>query len=554
MRHTFKNVRFALLVGIGSGVPTHQDIRLGDVFKAGGEIERKDWFAAPPLKLWSAVDILASQQSRPRKPRNMMPGILSELGEDYEYPDEARAPVIKNRADADTKAADGTTILGTATRFGSEAVVELLLQHKAFIDPLVSTPVIAEDALHGGIAHRHLGGLALYPVLLTCSGLMHHAVVVQAQLLREKSYSDLELIALQLSNWHYLPRVRTTRLLTPIPPSQVSQDLTVRTTEGIVSIEPSSPQRRAVVVDRKLQNLGAQRDVPPSPTDSVMFEEPEMTDSPITERERRLTRPIDRGAPGDQAIFSSAKTPEQKDLAKRKSQYYGDVFAYREPNTSARERITRESLVVADIRTNVIVEDEYTLTTDLSYSLSSRYQRPESSIIVTVTHSACLLYGGTFDPAYILTINALPSQLQPVTNKRNAALIQKALEDILGVAPDRGVIKFVPVPEDSYATNSRTVAGEVDELEKEIADNNVNLGRSLSKNMRAKKRQSTRSLHNLRNGRVDGMLSPTPDRDSPPIPALPSASQEKINGLDRKAEKVQKISKRKSFMAAVFGK
>ena len=75
--------------------------------------------------------------------------------------------------------------------------------------------------------------------------------------------------------------------------------------------------------------------------------------------EQRITRGINRGAPGDQAIFSDAKTPEQKELAKRKSQYYGDAFAYREPNSSARERISRESMIMCDIKTNVIVSDPF---------------------------------------------------------------------------------------------------------------------------------------------------------------------------------------------------
>jgi hypothetical protein len=79
--------------------------------------------------------------------------------------------------------------------------------------------------------------------------------------------------------------------------------------------------------------------------------------SVLAMEEQRITRRIDRGAPGDQAIFSDAKAPEQKELAKRKSQYYGDVFAYREPNSSARERISRESMIICDIRTNVIVND-----------------------------------------------------------------------------------------------------------------------------------------------------------------------------------------------------
>lgn len=84
-------------------------------------------------------------------------------------------------------------------------------------------------------------------------------------------------------------------------------------------------------------------------------ESPRGSPSATTREERRITRHIDRGAPGDQAIFSEGKTPERKELAKRKSQYYGNVFAYRESNTSARERVTKESMIVADVRTNVIV-------------------------------------------------------------------------------------------------------------------------------------------------------------------------------------------------------
>lgn len=71
--------------------------------------------------------------------------------------------------------------------------------------------------------------------------------------------------------------------------------------------------------------------------------------------EDRLIRSIDRGAPGDAAIFSGAKTPEQRALNKRKSAFYSDAFAQRESNSSARERVGRDSVVMAEVRTNVIV-------------------------------------------------------------------------------------------------------------------------------------------------------------------------------------------------------
>lgn len=119
---------------------------------------------------------------------------------------------------------------------------------------------------------------------------------------------------------------------------------------------PDSPE--AVVVKRASFARISTIHLPPSPADSDVImpqASPRGSPSAMTREERRITRNIERGAPGDQAIFSEGKTQEQKDLAKRKSQYYGDVFAHREPNNSARERVSRESPILADVRTNVIV-------------------------------------------------------------------------------------------------------------------------------------------------------------------------------------------------------
>lgn len=85
---------------------------------------------------------------------------------------------------------------------------------------------------------------------------------------------------------------------------------------------------------------------------------------------------------------------------------------------------------------------------------------------MTLRHSACMMYGGSVDPAYIMSIFALPLFLQPTTNKRNAALIQRHMEDVLGVNPSRGLLRFVPTNDEHLASNSNTVAGQVEETEK----------------------------------------------------------------------------------------
>ncbi|KAF4631795.1 hypothetical protein G7Y89_g6333 [Cudoniella acicularis] len=363
---------------------------------------------------------------------------------------------------------------------------------------------------------------------------------------------------------------------------------------SLTTDSPSQPADAALLIDRRKKDPVSHIQLPPSPADSDIVmpdtSSPSSSLSATTREGHRITRPIDRGAPGDQAIFSETKTPEQKALAKRKSQYYGDVFAAREPVSSARERLSRESMIMADIKTNVIVrnpqmilymfaytvqiEDEYTFITDLSYGLSTRYQRPQSSILVTVAHSACLMFGGSFDHAYTMTITALASQVQPVTNKRNAALLAKAMEEGLGVTPNRGLIKFIPIAEENIATNGKTLAGEIDDLEKETAEENANLNRSLSRSHpKNKKRQSMKSLRNLKSSshlptHDEQMTLSLSEPQSPPLPRLsskfptpsapvsapqiPSIPTEK-SAMDRKAEKAQKMGRRRSFIAAVFG-
>jgi hypothetical protein len=124
------------------------------------------------------------------------------------------------------------------------------------------------------------------------------------------------------------------------------------------------------------------------------------------------------------------------------------------------------------------------LVTDLSHHLSLRYQRPESSIMITVNHSACLLLGGSFEPTYVLTITALPVQLLPTTNKRNAALVQNFLLESIGVPLERGIIKFVPIMEECIATNGMTILGEIERLEQQQAEANGGLSRALTKSSR----------------------------------------------------------------------
>ena len=42
-------------------------------------------------------------------------------------------------------------------------------------------------------------------------------------------------------------------------------------------------------------------------------------------------------------------------ISKKRSQYYGDAFAYRESNNTAKERVSKDSVILAEIRMNSCV-------------------------------------------------------------------------------------------------------------------------------------------------------------------------------------------------------
>lgn len=310
-------------------------------------------------------------------------------------------------------------------------------------------------------------------------------------------------------------------------------------------------------------------EIDPMPMPLPASEKPDMID------ESAISGPYGRGSPGDAALIAMVnKDRASTDLSRRKSQFYSEVFAYREPNLNARDRVHRYSVITAEVKTNVIVsrhpattsqnlthlnlwqqqvKDEYVFLQDLSQHLSQRYQRPVSSIFITLNHSECLLFAGTFDSAYIMTITALPTQIQPTTNKRNAVMIQTFMGDSLGVTPERGVVRFVGIAEEYLATNGNTVLGEIENLSKESSEDSANGTQRSGTLRRGRSRRSSKpeklSMPLMsRPGTSDNKVISPPIR-SPPISALP----EETGPLDKKAEKVPRMGRRRSFLALFAG-
>ncbi|EME85686.1 uncharacterized protein MYCFIDRAFT_213956 [Pseudocercospora fijiensis CIRAD86] len=194
--------------------------------------------------------------------------------------------------------------------------------------------------------------------------------------------------------------------------------------------------------------------------------------------------------------------------SQQRKQYYEEQFQYKDNiQGGVRERVQRESPVIAELRTNVIIKDEFTLVTDLSYHLAARYTRPDSAIMVKVDHSACLAMGGTFDPCYILSVTTVPAQMGPTMNKRNAALIQSFMADILSVPPERGIVKFQAIPEECFATNGTTVAGEIERQEKQQSGANDSTIRRAITSTGRKSIPSFKKSFEARNGESKGIHS-----------------------------------------------
>ncbi|KAI0023131.1 Tautomerase/MIF [Xylariomycetidae sp. FL0641] len=280
-----------------------------------------------------------------------------------------------------------------------------------------------------------------------------------------------------------------------------------------------------------------------------------------------MMRSITRPPPGDASSRRKAQT--HPEVAKKKSAYFENEFSA--PNRSAdpvQDRVQNEAMVMAELKTNVIITDEFSFITDLSYHLSNRYHRPISSIAVTLNHGCCMLFGGSFEAAYTLTIHALPDLVQPATNRRNTALIQRHLQESLGAVPARGWIHFVPTPEENVAIGGKTVGADIEEQSRGTATEQKHGGVS-RRASKPDRKLSVKSFGNFRSPSTapvemtDRIPTPAPSTSGettrietiPEIPPTPPEEEDTLGDLvERKPEKaVKQASRRRSLRFALFG-
>ncbi|KAJ5458663.1 Tautomerase [Penicillium sp. IBT 31633x] len=202
-------------------------------------------------------------------------------------------------------------------------------------------------------------------------------------------------------------------------------------------------------------------------------------DKPDEENIAPATRFVSDSMP----IYVSQKNVDDSSVTKPKKLYYEGAFTTRGSHNSPKDRITYESVIVVELKTNTKTkEDTPQVLSDFAHSLAQFYQRPETSMLVTINQNADLLFGTTSGPAYLLKISALSSLIGPLTNLRNTSLIQSTIQDLIGIPPDKGVIIYTPVSEDNLATNGTTARAEIDRLER-IDSNSPSILKSISRSM-----------------------------------------------------------------------
>ena len=157
----------------------------------------------------------------------------------------------------------------------------------------------------------------------------------------------------------------------------------------------------------------------------------------------------------------------------------------------------------------------------MSSFLAARYNRPEFSVLITLHHSACMLFGGSFDPAYLLTISAVSEQVKPTMNRRNTALIQQFLAEELLVPTERGVLRFHALAEENIANGGMTLAAEISQ------DTKLSRAGSASKEGPPQTGFGLTKRLSSRTKRISTRLSPQQTRtikDNMSIPPVPPVS------------------------------
>ncbi|KNG82201.1 hypothetical protein ANOM_008465 [Aspergillus nomiae NRRL 13137] len=267
----------------------------------------------------------------------------------------------------------------------------------------------------------------------------------------------------------------------PSPTSSASLSPTVPTLESPVSFQALAV--RAVSDTTMTQRNKLDR---PPARPSMFIEETDDDDSMLP----KLTR----GTPADpKSAGVIGKSVEEEPVRRAKSQYFDGFFSARGQELSLRDRLSQTSVIVAELKLSKTVTDDEALVSVVSSRLAHIYQRHESSMMVTIQQNVCIRFGTSKDPSYLLKLYTLPCLIGSITNLRRTSLIQSALRDLLQIEPYRGVVLYLPVPEENFATNGVTYMGEIARHEPRTDDDDPGILRNISRGL--SRRLKSNSAH-----------------------------------------------------------
>ncbi|KAJ5746953.1 uncharacterized protein N7511_008649 [Penicillium nucicola] len=282
----------------------------------------------------------------------------------------------------------------------------------------------------------------------------------------------------------------------------------------------------------------------------IMPERPLRPTLPTEENQEENVAPTTHVAEPKPVYLVPKGVPDSPITQPMRIMYYDDAFTTRGSNHSPKERVTQDSVVVVRLKTNIKAKEKTPkLLSDLGLFFAQTYQRPQTSVLVTLSEDASLIFGNTPDPAYLVKICALPSLVAPLTNQRNTSLIQTALLGYLGIPPDRGVVIFDAVEEDNLATDGTTARGEIGRLERNDHSSSPGLFKSISRSMSRRLKSSSGNSAPMSLSAVSTMVSPDcagPSSALQEFPKLPEAIRLRSSQSDTAKE--THTSKPKSLM------
>ncbi|EXM05275.1 Tautomerase/MIF superfamily [Fusarium oxysporum II5] len=267
---------------------------------------------------------------------------------------------------------------------------------------------------------------------------------------------------------------------------------------------------------------------------------------PVLESDQRLSSDVEQIVTVDAARVTRKQSLPI--LTRKRSDFFEEAFGSKHAQDPG-DRIRNESPVLVEIKTNVIA-NEFTFITGLSEYLSLRYNRPASSIVMTVQHGICIQFGGGSDPCYTMTIEALARDVQTTTNKRNIALFQRHMKQALRIPPSKGFLRFIPLAEDCAGWKGNTLAGHITEVIEEAQAMTERRG-----SLRAPRRRSSKAFRGIRSKMIasesasalnpntsNGILSNDPE-------TLGKAAKSEA---ETEKDNTKTIKRRRSFIHALF--